>query len=103
MLKNDIHRSIFGNIDFLPYAACVIVKKGLKTKFPRMEKMGNFFYVIFIPQGNIRQSINFVKHFSSQKIYCTRTRCIKHVNKASHTSQKQLMYIQSRWAVYWYM
>ena len=49
MLKDDIHKSIFTNIDFLPYGACVIVKKGLETKFSHMEKMGNFFYVIYIP------------------------------------------------------
>ena len=67
MLKNDIHKSIFGNIDFLPYGACVIVKKGLETKFPHMEKMGNFFYVIYIPQENIRQSINFINIFSHKK------------------------------------
>ena len=49
MLKNDINKSTFGNIDFLPYDACVIVEKGLETKFPHTEKMGNFFYVIYIP------------------------------------------------------
>ena len=49
MLKDDIHKSILGNIDFLPYGACVIVKKGLEMKFPHMEKMANFFYVIYIP------------------------------------------------------
>ena len=49
MLKNDIHKSIFGNIDFLPYGACVIVKKGLGNEFSHMEKMRNFFYVIYVP------------------------------------------------------
>ena len=29
--------------------------------------MGNFFYVIYIPLGNIRQSINFIKKFSHKK------------------------------------
>ena len=59
--------SIFGNIDFLLYGACVTVKKGLETKFPHMEKMGNFFYMIYIPSGNVRQSINFIKNFSHKK------------------------------------
>ena len=68
MLKNDIHKSIFGNIDFLPYGACVIVKKGLETKFSRMEKMANFFYVIYIRHGNIRQSINFINFFPTKNI-----------------------------------
>ena len=67
MLKSDIHMSIFGNIDFLLYGACVTVKKGLETKFPHMEKMGNFFYMIYIPSGNVRQSINFIKNFSHKK------------------------------------
>ena len=29
---------IFGNIRFLPYGTCVIIKKGLETRFPHMEK-----------------------------------------------------------------
>ena len=47
--KNDINKSTFGNIDFLPYDACVIVEKALETNMPQMEKMGNFLYVIYIP------------------------------------------------------
>ena len=42
MLKNDIHKPIFGNIDFLPYGACVIVKKGLE-KVSSYGKNGEFF------------------------------------------------------------
>ena len=48
MLKTDMYKSLFGNIDFLPYGACVIVRNGFETKFPDMEKMGSFFYGIYI-------------------------------------------------------
>ena len=64
--------TIFGNIDFSPYCACMIIKKGLQTKFPHMGKIVNFFYVIYIPWKNLMQSIVFIKK-TSEKIYYTRT------------------------------
>ena len=34
------NKSMFGNIDFSPYGASVIKKKGLETRFSHVGKMG---------------------------------------------------------------
>ena len=61
--------SIFGNIHFLRYATCVIIKKGLETRFLHMEKRGNFYYVVYISQGNVRQSISFIILFPQTLVF----------------------------------
>lgn len=54
-------KTIFGNVYFSPFCACMIIKKGLETKFPHMGQIVNIFYVIYMPWENLRQSIAFIK------------------------------------------
>ena len=67
MLKNDIHKSLFGNIDFLSYGACVIVKKGLEKKVSQNGKNGEFFLRDLHTLEKHKAKYQLYKNFSHKK------------------------------------
>ena len=73
MLKNDMHKSIFGNIDFFAIWRMRHCEKGLENEVSPYGKNGEFFLRDLHTLGKHKAKYPLYKNVFPQKIYCTRT------------------------------